>query len=365
MIVYSPHSKFTMQRISDHVANGAYFYAKIDWQEYEDWIDGQTKTIFNSVDGLIEKLTERYDLKLTPRQRNYRLEKGYPVCTCIVQRDVFEKYKWTLHLLFTTPKTRDFNLQCGVEPKKIVNAKDREKVEKLQDKFKGFTWIKPEIQAQMDLIYSYFKDREPLQFILDTAISLKVTQHMTFELVRTDHKVYKPTEKEYKDRIRSFSWSWRYSKQSYLRMKARLMTVVNKLISQKNNKLAEKNRADLRNFFKMIEAWAVFKSNRQQSGELLHFAQRFVRKKVKKSWQQIEIEPPHLVYLPRLETYAENLNEYRYRRELFDQYGLEVPLDLVRKGDFMQIADYIYREKERIENRNKRTDEALLSENLE
>ena len=365
MIVYSPHSKFTMQRIADHVANGAYFYAKIDWKEYEDWINGETKTIFNSVDGLIEKLTERYDLKLTPRQRNYRLEKGYPVCTCIVQRDVFEKYKWTLHLLFTTSKTRDFNLQCGVSSQKIVNAKDREKVEKLQEKFKGFTWIKPEIQAEMDLIYSYFKDREPLQFILDTAISLKVTQHMTFELVRTDHKVYKPTEKEYKDRIRSFSWSWRYSKQSYLRMKARLMTVVNKLISQKNNKLAEKNRADLRNFFKMIEAWAVFKSNRQQSGELLHFAQRFVRKKVKKSWQQIEIEPPHLVYLPRLENYAETLDEYRDRRELFDQCGLEVPLDLVRKGDFIQIADYIYREKERIENRNKRTDESLLSENLE
>ena len=61
MIVYSPHSKFTMQRIADHVANGAYFYAKIDWKEYEDWINGETKTIFNSVDGLIEKLTERYD----------------------------------------------------------------------------------------------------------------------------------------------------------------------------------------------------------------------------------------------------------------------------------------------------------------
>ena len=54
MIVYSPHSKFTMQRIADHVANGAYFYAKIDWKEYEDWINGETKTIFNSVDGLIE-----------------------------------------------------------------------------------------------------------------------------------------------------------------------------------------------------------------------------------------------------------------------------------------------------------------------
>ena len=72
-------------------------------------------------------------------------------------------------------------------------------------------------------------------------------------------------------------------------MKARLMTIVNKLISQKNNKLAEKNRADLRNFFKMIEAWAVFKSNRQQSGELLHFAQRFVRKKLKNHGSKLRL----------------------------------------------------------------------------
>ena len=36
MIIFSPHTKFTMQRISDHVANGAYLYAKIDWKEYNE-----------------------------------------------------------------------------------------------------------------------------------------------------------------------------------------------------------------------------------------------------------------------------------------------------------------------------------------
>ena len=64
----------------------------------------------------------------------------------------------------------------------------------------------------------------------------------------------------------------------FLRMKSRLISIVNNLVSQKNNVQAEKNRADLRNFFTTIEAWAVFKSNRQQSGELLHFAQRFIHK---------------------------------------------------------------------------------------
>jgi hypothetical protein len=38
----------------------------------------EKKTIFNNVSGLIEKLTERYHLELSPRQRNYRLEKGFP-----------------------------------------------------------------------------------------------------------------------------------------------------------------------------------------------------------------------------------------------------------------------------------------------
>ena len=76
---------------------------------------------------------------------------------------------------------------------------------------------------------------------------------MNFELVRTDHKTYKPTEKEYKDRIKSFSWSWRYSKQSFLRMKSRLISIVNNLVSQKNNVQAEKNRADLRNFLQRLK----------------------------------------------------------------------------------------------------------------
>ena len=365
MIIFSPHTKFTMQRISDHVANGAYLYAKIEWKEYEDWINGEKKTIFNNVSGLIEKLTDRYHLELSPRQRNYRLEKGFPICTAIVQLDLFDKYKWTVHLLFTTPRTRDFNLQCGVAPKKIVKAKEREKIEELQQKFNGFSWIKPEIQTEIDLIYSYFKDREPLQFVLNDPVSLQVNQHMNFELVRTDYKVYKPTEKEYKDRIKSFSWSWRYSKQSFLRMKSRLISIVNNLVSQKNNTQAEKNRADLRNFFTTIETWAVFKSNRQQSGELLHFAQRFIHKRARKSWQEVDIKPPHLVYLPRLEIYAENLSEYRERRKLFDDYGIEIPLKLVRCGDLMVIYSYAHEQKSLMNYVVEKSDDWKLSEILE
>ena len=51
------------------------------------------------------------------------------------------------------------------------------------------------------------------------------------------------------------------------------------------------------------------------------------------------------MYLPRLEIYAENLSEYRERRKLFDDYGIEIPLKLVRCGDLMVIYSYAHEQK--------------------
>ncbi len=118
-------------------------------------------------------------------------------------------------------------------------------------------------------------------------------------------------------------------------------------------------------FFTTIETWAVFKSNRQQSGELLHFAQRFIHKRARKSWQEVDIKPPHLVYLPRLEIYAENLSEYRERRKLFDDYGIEIPLKLVRGGDLMVIYSYAHEQKSLMNYVVEKSDDWKLSEILE
>ncbi|MHA3105494.1 hypothetical protein [Acinetobacter sp. ANC 3791] len=315
-----------MQRLADHVANGAYFYASFNF-------DSSKKNIRD----LIDKLTQRYDLDQTPRQRTYRLEKGLPICTLIIQRDVFNPNLWYLHLLFTTPISRDFNLQNGVTVAKISNARDREKIIRLQEKFKDFEWIKPTIDAEIAAIQTYFSDQEELQFVLDTPIQFKATQYMTFELIRTDHKSYKQLsqkdDKEFKDRIRSYTWSWRYSKISFEAMKKRLVDIVNKLISQKRNDAAERNRAELKAYFSMLERWAVFKANRQQTGQLLHFGQRFLKRNLKKTWQQIEIQPPHLTYLPRLETYATNLDEYIDRRKIWDEHAIEIPLNVLQSAN--------------------------------
>lgn len=369
-----------MQRIADHISNGAYFYTVIDREEEREWVE-RTDSFFESpdavdgyvifypIEGLITKLMNRYSLKLTPRQRNYRLEQGLPICTCIVQRDVFKPLEWKIYLLFTTPKTRDFNAQCGVSIQKLAKEKEREKVALLQQRFSGFKWNKTEIKSELELISSYFNDQEPLKFVLTEPVAVKVTDHMTFEIIRTSHKVYKHSSKSYKQPIKSFSWSWRYSEESLKLMKNRLINILNKTISQRKPSTSKSTKNSIqplaiqavRDFINMIETWAVFKSNRQQSGELLHFARRFTQRRGIANWSDIGIDEPHLVYLPRLETYAESLSEYKERRDLFDQYKIEIPLDLVREDDLFAIMKYANAQKEKNKANQLLLDELTLN----
>jgi hypothetical protein len=69
-----------MQRLADHVANGAYFYFNFEY-------DSSKK----SIEFAIGEDDRRYELGISPRQRSYRLEKGHPICTMIVQRDVLRR----------------------------------------------------------------------------------------------------------------------------------------------------------------------------------------------------------------------------------------------------------------------------------
>ena len=350
MIIFSPHTKFTMQRLADHVANGAYFYFNFEY-------DSSKK----SIDSLLEKMTDRYELGISPRQRSYRLEKGHPICTMILQRDVFKGDKWFIYCLFTTPTSRDFNTFNGIESNKLAKESERLKIEKLKEKYKGFKWDLDSISAEKTLIADYFKDNEPKQFVLKNPIAVKPTALVTMELFRDTHKTYKQLilgdEKDYKDRVRAYTWTWRYTKQSIEKIKTKFTDSINKLASQKNSSLAEKNRADIKNLFLMVETWSVFKASRSQAGQIIHFAQRFLkyRSKKQKTWMQMEIATPHLTYLPRLPTYADTIHEYNYRRNLFDEYGVEVPLKLIKDyygGGYynVPIQAYVAKELEMREN---------------
>ncbi len=360
MIIFSPHTKFTMQRLADHVSNGAYFYFSFEY-------DSSKK----SIHALIDKLTGRYDLKLSPRQRNYRLEKGHPICTMIVQRDVFNEEKWQFYLLFTTSTSRDFNTLNGVEVNKLARANERSKIMKLQEKYKDFKWTPETISAEMQLIADHFKDNEPKLFALKNPIAVSPTNLVTLELIRDTHKTYKQLvlgdEKDYKDRVKTYTWTWRFTKKSLMLIKKNFIDTIHKLVSQKKTSSAEKNRADLKNLFLMLETWATFKASRSQAGQIIHFAHRYLQKRAKKTWNQINLTPPHLTYLPRLPNYADTIFEYNYRRSLFDSYGIEVPLDLI-KGFFdnhNNIAIQAYLAQELKKNKNngaitKKADELYL-----
>ena len=346
MIIFSPHTKFTMQRLADHVANGAYFYFSFEY-------DSSKK----SVESVLEKMTERYELGISPRQRSYRLEKGHPICTMIVQRDVFDENKWFFYCLFTTPTSRDFNTFNGIEINKIAKESERLKIETLKEKYKGFKWDLDSISAEMTLIADYFKDNELKMFVLKNPIAVNPTALMTLELFRDTHKTYKQLvlgdEKDYKDRVRAYTWTWRYTLQSVEKIKKKFIDTIHKLVSQKTTASAEKNRADLKKLFLLVETWSVFKASRSQAGQILHFAHRFLQKRAKSTWNQVHLSPPHLTYLPRLPTYADTIYEYTYRRNLFDAHGVEVPLKLIKDyygGGYYNVPIKAYVAKE-LENR--------------
>ena len=66
MIQYSPNSRYTAQKIADKVANGAYFYSHFA-------VESDNTLLFEKVQKVIEKLTLKYSLNLSARQRTYRL----------------------------------------------------------------------------------------------------------------------------------------------------------------------------------------------------------------------------------------------------------------------------------------------------
>ena len=80
MISYSPDSRYTAQKITDKVSNGAYFYSHFSVEKDES-------LLADNIQALIKKLTTRYALNLTPRQRTYRLNtKKEPIADLIIQK---------------------------------------------------------------------------------------------------------------------------------------------------------------------------------------------------------------------------------------------------------------------------------------
>ena len=186
MIQYSPNSRYTAQKIADKVANGAYFYSHFA-------VESDNTLLFEKVQKVIEKLTLKYSLNLSARQRTYRLNtKKEPIADLIVQKrfnqDIFDFW-----LLITTPHSHQYSLsKSDVEFKKIP----RQRIEEAQA-----DWSREVEHEQVQLIQDYYQDHEKFKFVLQKPfLKLDLVASSKIELVRLSHsnkksKTYAPTEK--------------------------------------------------------------------------------------------------------------------------------------------------------------------------
>ena len=145
MIDYSPHTKYTAQKIQDKVTRGAYFYSSFS---IDDGIASTT-----NIKRLIEKLTLRYGLNLTSRQRNYRLKTGKPIADLIVQ-DVIYENRWQFILLITTPNSHRHSKQ-PIHANEQQEQIGKDKIFEIEE----LSFSKENIIAETDLIHRYFNER--------------------------------------------------------------------------------------------------------------------------------------------------------------------------------------------------------------
>jgi len=177
MIDYSPHTKYTAQKIQDKVTRGAYFYSSFS-------IDNGIGSTTN-IKKLIEKLTDRYDLNLTSRQRNYRLKTGKPIADLIVQ-DVMYENRWLFILLITTPNSHKHS-KPPIHSTEQQKQFGKDKIFEIEE----LSFSRELIIAETDLVHDYFKDDEVLKFVMSKPYLELDFAGCSAELVRMTHKKYK------------------------------------------------------------------------------------------------------------------------------------------------------------------------------
>jgi hypothetical protein len=325
MIDYSPHTKYTAQKIQDKVTRGAYFYSSFS-------IDNSIGSTTN-IKKLIEKLTLRYDLNLTSRQRNYRLRTGKPIADLIVQ-DVIYENRWQFILLITTPNSHRHSKQPidSIEQQKQIG---KDKIFEMEE----LSFSREHIFAETDLIHSYFNDDEVLKFVMSKPYLELDFAGCSAELVRMTHKKYKSnSNKFYRIPSKPFSWTWRWKKEVVAKKKIDLVNIINRYVSQ-NNKA--KPIEDLNKWQSYFQTYAVFRGMRQQVGRLYTLGKLFLYSRGKQRWDDENLPILKLYFLPRCEMYAESYDEYCLRREIYVNFDLELPREMALKQDWNKIEVFL------------------------
>lgn len=325
MIDYSPHTKYTAQKIQDKVTRGAYFYSSFS---IDDGIGSTT-----NIKKLIEKLTLRYDLNLTSRQRNYRLKTGKPIADLIVQ-DVMYENRWQFILLITTPNSHKHSKQTMhyTEQQKQIG---KDKIVEMEE----LSFSREHIIAETDLIHNYFNDDESLKFIMSKPYLELDFAGCSAELVRMTHKKYKSnSDKFYRTPSKPFSWTWRWKKEVVAKKKTDLVNIINRYVSQTNK---AKPIEDLVKWQTYFQTYAVFRGMRQQVGRLYTLGRLFLYSRGKQRWDDENLPILKLYFLPRCKMYAESYDEYRLRREIYVNFDVELPREMASKPDWNMVQNYL------------------------
>lgn len=323
MIDYSPHTKYTAQKIQDKVTRGAYFYSSFS---IDDGIGSTT-----NIKKLIEKLTDRYDLNLTSRQRNYRLKTGKPIADLIVQ-DVIYENRWQFILLITTPNSHRHSKQPiqSTEQQKQIG---KDKIFEMEE----LSFFRENIIAETDLIHDYFKDDEVLKFVMSKPYLELDFAGCSAELVRMTHKKYKSnSNKFYRTPSKPFSWTWRWKKEVIAKKKTDLVNIMNRYVSQTNKAQPIEDLVKWQSYF---QTYAVFRGMRQQVGRLYTLGKLFLYSRGKQRWDDSNLPTLKLYFSPRYETYAESYEEYCLRREIYVNFGKEISREKLKNQNWSEIEN--------------------------
>ncbi|MEN8416500.1 hypothetical protein [Acinetobacter radioresistens] len=325
MIDYSPHTKYTAQKIQDKVTRGAYFYSSFS---IDDGIGSTT-----NIKKLIEKLTIRYDLNLTSRQRNYRLKTGKPIADLIVQ-DVIYENRWQFILLITTPNSHKHSKQ-PVHPTEQHKQIGKDKIIEMEE----LSFSRENVIAETDLIHSYFNDDEVLRFVMSKPYLELDFAECSAELVRMTHKKYKSnSDKFYRTPSKPFSWTWRWKKEVIAKKKTDLVNIINRYVSQPNK---TKPIEDLAKWQCYFQTYAVFRGMRQQVGRLYTLGKLFLYSRSKQRWDNSNLPTLKLYFAPRYEKYAKSYDEYYLRRQIYLNYGKEISEKNYLGNNLNEILHYL------------------------
>ncbi len=320
-------SRYTAQKIVDKVGHGAYFYSHFS-------VDGENNLFFPKIDNLIKKLTDKYYLDLTPRQRSYRLNtKKEPIADLIVQKRVNSTI-FDFWLLITTPNTHKFNAQVSQ-----ISLKPRLSGQRVAE-VETIVWNREKEQREVSLIQDYFRDQEKFKFVLQKPyLKLNFGSGKYVELVRLSHST-KNSKKYASNRKKSeknYTWTWRYDEPTVQLIRKKYIEIINDLVSNPNKAIGigkwKQLNVDLTHY-------TVFKGNRHQVGRLFTQAIGYHYKKGQSNLREAEYyQPLTLSYLPRQENYAENFFQFVVLRHLFETVGKEFGKENVNPDTYNDLIN--------------------------